>query len=82
MAKNHLVDSVIEVSQDYLGPAAERFVHRQIYSHIGKEPDRLTGQDLALLIDWLKLSFALITDDGELVKDYADQLSAIAKGRS
>jgi hypothetical protein len=80
VSNKNLVDQVIEISQDYLGPAAERFVHRQISSHIGKKPKELTFGDLTILIDWLKLSFALITDDGKLVEDYANRLNRLAKG--
>jgi hypothetical protein len=80
VSNKNLVDQVIEISQDYLGPAAERFVHRQISSHIGKKPRELTFGDLTTLIDWLKLSFALITDDGKLVEDYANRLNRLAKG--
>jgi hypothetical protein len=82
MPGNKLVDRVIDISQEYLGPAAERFVHRQITSHLGKKPDDLTTNDLGVLIDWLKLSFALMTDNGRLVEDYAKQLNTLEKARS
>jgi hypothetical protein len=80
MPGNKLVDKVVDVSQDYLGPAAKRFVYRQIDSHLGKKPDDLRPSDLVVLIDWLKLSFALITADSKLVEDYAKQLNSLAEG--
>jgi hypothetical protein len=81
MAKLSLKDQVLEVSQDYLGPAAERFVDRQIATHIGKTPDTLTNDDLRTLLDWFKLSFALLTKDSALVDEYIRRLNLVAQGK-
>ena len=80
MARPNLSDYILEVSQDYLGPAAERFVHRQIATHLHKKPDKLTAGDIYKLIDWLKLSFSLLTDNNNLVDEYTHRLSLVAAG--
>ena len=77
-----LKSQVIEVSQDYFGPAASRFIDRQIAMHLKKDPDSLTKEDLVELLDWLKLSFALLTKNAELIDEYTSRLQLIASGRA
>jgi hypothetical protein len=78
--KHHSIKAqLFAVSQDYFGPAAERFVDRQISTHLGKRSDDITKDDLAELIDWLKLSFAMLTKDIKLVDEYVSRLNQIAK---
>lgn len=76
-----LKDQLVLVSQDYLGPAAERFIERQISTHLRKKPENILQNDVRKLIDWLKLSFALLTDDTDLVNEYADRLALVAEGK-
>jgi|GEM_PF-986289 len=82
MPAGSLKDQILEISQDYLGPAAERFIDRQISTHLKKSPDKITRSDLKVLIDWLKLSFTLLTDDGRIVSEYAKRLQLVAQGKS
>ena len=81
MAEVSLWEQLLEVNRDYFGPAAERFLDRQIDTHIGKSPQKITKRDLAVLNDWLRLSFALLTNDSELVDHYAQRLALIARGQ-
>jgi hypothetical protein len=81
MPKTELKDQILAVSQDYLGPAAERFIDRQIATHLGKDPKQITRADLDKLVDWIKLSFALLTKDGRLVDEYIGRLQLIAGGK-
>lgn len=76
-----LMDQILEVSQDYLGPATDRFVERQIATHLKKKPDKITRRDLYKLIDWIKLSFAVLTNDTALVEQYAKRLKLVADGK-
>jgi len=81
MGSLSLVDQILEISQDYLGPAADRFVERQISMHLKKRPETLTKQDVYKLIDWIKLSFALLTNDTGMVEQYAQRLKLVADGK-
>jgi hypothetical protein len=74
-----LYEQVIEVTNQYLGPAAERFVSRQIQMHLDKEPQSLTEDDLEKLVDWIRLAMALLSDDNKLVDDFSNSLLALAK---
>lgn len=73
-AQTNLYQQVVKVTQDYLGPAAERFVTRQIQTHLHKQPEQLTENDLAGLVDWIKVAIALLTEDGKMVDDFTNAL--------
>lgn len=75
-----LYDRVVELTVQYLGPAAERFVVRQIQLHVGKEPSDLTEEDLEQLIDWIVSAISLLTDDTALIDEFSGRLSTLAKG--
>jgi hypothetical protein len=81
VANASILDQVFEVSEDYLGPATERFINRQIETHLKKQPDKLTSRDLDKLIDWIKLSFAMLTNNADIVNEYAKRLSFVADGQ-
>lgn len=79
--KQSLYEQVVNVTMEYLGPAAERFITRQIKTHIGKEPEDLTEDDLEKLVDWIKLAIALLTEDTEMVDDFSKSLLQLSKKR-
>jgi len=81
MGSLSLLDQILEISQDYLGPAADRFIDRQISTHLKKRPEKITRQDIYKLIDWIKLSFALLTNDTAMVEQYAKRLRLVAEGK-
>lgn len=75
---NSLYSQVVRVSRVYLGPAADRFVDRQVENHLHKPPAALTKRDLLDLIDWIKIAVALLTDDSEIVEEYIGLLYKLA----
>jgi hypothetical protein len=64
-----LYAEVVDITYDYLGPAADRFVTRQIRSHLGKAPEELKKRDLRDLI-----AMSLLTDDDQLIAKYISDL--------
>ncbi|HVE80946.1 MAG TPA: hypothetical protein VNA68_02285 [Candidatus Dormibacteraeota bacterium] len=78
-APNNLYSQVVEVTQSYLGPASERFIARQIETHLNKKPEELTPEDLAKLVDWVKIAVALLTEDGKTVEAFTQSLLALSK---
>lgn len=76
---NSLYQNVVSITQDYLGPAAERFIERQIEVHLQKNPRDLKKGDLAPLIDWIELAMALLTDNHKIVDEYVSSLTQLAK---
>lgn len=69
-----LYSEVVDITTDYLGPAADRYIKRQIEGHLNKQPDQLKKGDLRTLIEWIKISMSLLTDDHELVDKYIEDL--------
>lgn len=74
-----LYDQIVEITTDYLGPAAKRFVDRQISSHLGKEPEKLTRKDLSKLTVWMEAVVSLLTKDEDVVDEYISKLEILAK---
>lgn len=73
-----LYDKIVEVTHVYLGPAADRFIARQVQSHLHKPPEQLTKKDLEDLIDWIRVAVSLLTDDSEVVEEYLAQLQKLS----
>jgi hypothetical protein len=69
-----LYDKVVRVTHVYLGPTADRFIARQVEHHLHKPPEGLTKSDLSKLIDWIQVAMSLLTEDSEVIEEYAEQL--------
>ena len=78
MTKNSLYDEVVAITYGYLGPAADRFVVRQIRNHLQKDPHELQPKDLKKLIDWIRLAMRLISNDTAVVDRYIVDLEYLA----
>lgn len=74
-----MYDKVIITTQDYFGPATERFVSRQIRNHFHIEPEQLTKKDLGELITWLTLTLSHLTEDTTLVEQYKSELGSLVQ---
>jgi hypothetical protein len=74
-----LYERVVRVTHIYLGPAAERFIDRQVQNHLDKDPERLTAADLERLLDWIRVAVSLLTDDKEIIEEYLEQLTQLTK---
>ena len=76
---NQLYQKVVRVTHVYLGPAADRFIARQVQNHLHKAPEDLSESDLLMLIDWIRIAVSLLTEDGEIIEEYASQLQRLAQ---
>ncbi len=70
---------VVDISRDYLGPAAARFIDRQIKTHLEQEPRHLSPKDLSELMDWIKLAFSVLTNDEKVTQEYIKRLQNLSK---
>lgn len=77
MSETVLFDRVVRVTHVYLGPAADRFIARQVQNHLHKEPQNLSKADLRKLIDWIRVAVSLLTEDSELIEEYTHQLELL-----
>lgn len=76
--KASIYDQVVSVTHVYLGPAADRFIARQVENHLHKPPEELSQADLLSLIDWIKVVVSLLTEDSEIVEEYINELHKLA----
>lgn len=77
-----LYKQIIDISEDYLGPATKRFIDRQIIAHIDKDPEDLTPKDVPKLIDWIEAAVSMLTNDKDLVVEYRDRLEKLTAKKS
>jgi hypothetical protein len=75
---NQLYQQVVRVTRVYLGPAADRFIARQVQNHLHNPPEELSQSDLLKLIDWIRIAVSLLTEDSEIIEEYALQLMRLA----
>jgi hypothetical protein len=73
-----IYERVVRVTHVYLGPAADRFIVRQVQNHLHKPPEELSNDDLRHLIDWIRVAVSLLTEDSDIVEEYIGQLERIA----
>lgn len=79
MSTDTLYDKVVRVTHVYLGPAADRFIARQVQNHLHKQPSELSAKDLQRLIDWIRVTVSLLTEDSEIIEEYISQLISLSK---
>ncbi len=76
-----IYDQVVRVTHVYLGPAADRFIARQVENHLHKAPKDLTKSDLNGLIDWIRVVVSLLTEDADIVEEYIGELQKLARAK-
>lgn len=69
-----LYDNVVDLSKTYFGPAAKKFVDRQMSKHLKIESSELTPSHLDELAKWCYTSGKLMIEDAK-----AQELSAKIK---
>ena len=72
---------VADITRDYLGPAADRFLSRQIAFHLKKAPEELTIKDIPRLVEWVSVSIAILTEDRQLVDDFSSRIMRLVESR-
>ncbi len=81
MSKNpSAYNKAVEITEEYLGPAGERFLRRQITTHLNKDPEKINKKDLSKLVDWSSLAFALLTNNADDVEAFTKELSTLTNG--
>jgi hypothetical protein len=76
---NALFDKVVDITEEYLGPAAPRFIARQVSFHLDKTPDELSQADIPKLVEWSKVTLAMLTEDKALVREFAEKLTNLGE---
>lgn len=76
-ASRTLYDQLVAITHDYLGPAADRYVARQIEGHLHKSPEEVQKEDLKELINWIRIATSHLIDDESLVNEYVHKLQKL-----
>ncbi len=76
-----LYEQAVDISEEYLGPAAERFIRRQISTHLGIKPEKLNIKDLPQLVKWVSLAFALLTNNADELDEFTQNLLRLKSKR-
>ena len=71
-----LYDDVVKVAKLYLGPAAERFINRQLSTHLNKAASELTAGDMEELAKWCFVSGRLVMPE-ERAKEFGEAVKKI-----
>lgn len=79
MVATNIYGQVVGITYEYLGPAADRFVARQVRNHLHKNPEDLQRKDLRQLLDWMRLAMSLLSDDTQLVELYIADLEQLTQ---
>jgi hypothetical protein len=70
-------EQTVSITTDYLGPAAKRFIDRQVANHLHKKPEAMTVEDIPILINWAKIAMALLTDDHHIIDEFIRRMNKI-----
>ena len=74
-----LYEEVVSITERYLGPAARRFITRQVAFHLNKSPEMLVRNDIPPLVEWTKATLALLTEDKDMVDGFAREVGQLAQ---
>ena len=72
-----LFDQITSITEEYLGPAAERFVARQISFHLSKTPAEFNNDDLPIFIEWATVTLSLLTEDTAIIDEFTAKLTEL-----
>ncbi|HUP26410.1 MAG TPA: hypothetical protein VM124_02050 [Candidatus Limnocylindrales bacterium] len=76
-----IYDHAVRISEEYLGPAGERFIRRQISTHLGINPEDISEKDISKLVDWASIAFALLTSDTNEVHGFTQGLLSLSSNQ-
>ena len=76
-----LYDDVIDLAKVYLGPAARKFVDRQIKGHLDMDGSQLVHEDLEELAKWCYTSSKMLMNDVK-AREFSDKVKSLRNGSS
>lgn len=79
MSARTVYDQIVAITEEYLGPASERFIERLVDAHLHKSPEKLNSRDIPKLSQWIKVSLGLLTNDKNLVDECEKRLLKLSR---
>ncbi len=77
-----LYTDIIKISEEFLGPAGERFIRRQVETHFAIRPEQVQLKHLPELANWSRLMLAVITNDTKVIESFTNRLLQLADKQS
>jgi len=74
-----LYEEVVDLARNYMGPAAKKFVDRQIRVHLEIDGTELTFSDLDELAEWCYTSSKLLMNDYK-AREFSNSIKSISNG--
>lgn len=74
-----LYEEVVDLARNYMGPAAKKFVDRQIKAHLEIEGAELTYADIDELAEWCYTSSKLLMNDYK-AREFSHAIKSIRNG--
>ena len=71
-----LYNDVINLARPYLGPAAEKFVSRQVSAHLNVKSDQIARQHMEELSKWCLISGKLVMDDAK-AQEFSQKIKSL-----
>ncbi len=71
-----LYENIVSITADYLGPAAARFVDRQLKSYLNKTPEQLDKADVPMLAMRIRSGLVVLTKDERTVTEAFNRITA------
>jgi hypothetical protein len=78
MRQKSVYSQLVEITQEYLGPPAERLVYGLVDEHLHIDPAELMPKDIPELIQWIKASLGLLTNDKFLIDECEQKILRLA----
>ena len=73
-----LYDNTVTIAKEYIGPAGQQFIDRQLTTHLNLTPADLNSSNLIELSKWCFTSGRLIIDS-EQAKEFQERIVSLAK---
>ena len=71
-----LYDDVVKIAKEYVGPAGQKFVDRQISGHLGVSPSEINSENMAELAKWCLSSGKMLIGDDK-AKEFSEKVKAL-----
>ena len=68
---------ILKITEDYLGPAADRFLNRQINVHLRKSPSEITKNDVHMVAVLIRSRLVVLTQDQRVVDEAFKRLTSL-----
>ena len=71
-----LYDDAVKLAKEYIGPAGQKFIDRQISSHLSIEPAQLAAGNMAELAKWCLSSGKMLIGDDKAA-EFSEKIKAL-----